>query len=493
MSSPLCKGCILNMQSSSGLLRSPTALRIASFHATALRAAPPAQKKNAARDGGPKFRERRSVLIPRKAIARQPPMQPGELRAQRERIVLGNANALAVPTLKDLGVQNMADGAMIGQVLSLPMELLDQLKNTKAFKTTQKWGLFLRPATMMREETVQLGREMNEITESKKPAVKVVTGSKGSGKSIMLTQAMAMAYLKKWIVISVPEAQDLVNGHTAYAPFNDGQTIKYIQKDATAAMLRRIAFSNAPVLTKLHVSQKHPGLRTLAPDANLQTLAFMGIDEPNSSWTVFQALWSELTATAPAEGMEGMKEFKPRPPILMTADNVSHWMKETKYRSADFKPIHAHDLAIVDFFLKAMKSTSESSQLPNGGLVMLSTSSSNTPNVKSFNVLLSQLEALNKGVEPTSADFPQINPYSVEDPRVLGLLQSCSQAKVVDLKGLSKKEARNLMEYYAFSGLLREKVDQMSVSEKWTLSGGGIIGELEKLALRLRTSPSFAQ
>lgn len=195
----------MSMQPSTRILRSPTAARVASFHTSSLRAAMPNQKKNASRDSGPKFRERRSVLIPRKAINRKPPMQEGELRAQRERIVLGNANALAVPTLKDLSVQNMADRAMRGKMLSLPMELLDRLKNTKAFKTTQKWGLFLRPATMMREETIELGREMNEIMETKKPAVKIITGSKGSGKSIMLTQAMAMAYLKDWIVISIPE------------------------------------------------------------------------------------------------------------------------------------------------------------------------------------------------------------------------------------------------------------------------------------------------
>lgn len=257
-------------------------------------------------------------------------------------------------------------------------------------------------------------------------------------------------------------------------------------------MLHRIAFSNAPVLQKLHVSQKHPALRTLAPDANLQTLAFMGIDEPVSSWTVFQALWSELTATAPAEGIEGMKDFTPRPPILMTADNVAHFMKETQYRSADFKPIHAHDLTLVDFYLKAMKSATETSTLPNGGLVLLSTSSSNTPNVESFNVLLSQIDAANKGVDPTSADFPQINPYSIEDQRVLSLLNSCSKSKILNLKGLTKQEAKSLLEYYAFSGLLREKVDPLSVSEKWTLSGGGIIGELEKLSLRLKTAPRVA-
>ncbi|KAI5285411.1 37S ribosomal protein S23 mitochondrial [Ascosphaera aggregata] len=486
-----CKGCFLRLQSSQRVLQSPTLARVASFHSTSSRAALP-QKKSASHDNGPKFRERRSVLITRKAVVRKPPMQVGELRAARERIVLGNANALAVPTVKDLGLRNIADDAMVGKILSFPMTLLDKLKNTKAFRTTQKWALFHRPATMIRRETFELARAMNDITETKTSAVRFVTGRKGTGKSVLLTQAMAMAFLKNWIVISIPEAQDLVNGHTAYAPVTVGEKTKYVQTDAVAAMLHRIAFSNASVLSKLHISQHNPLLRSLSPDTNLQTLAFMGIDDPTIAWTVFQALWIELTATAPAKGIEGMQEFKPRPPILLTVDNISHWMKETKYRDANFNPIHAHDLLLVEFFLKVMRSTSESSALPNGGLVVFSTSTSNAPNVESFNVLLNQLKARDNGVATASPEFPRINPYSNEDQRVLDLFNSCSQTQVFDIQGLTKQETKVLMEYYAFSGLLREKIDQTTVSEKWTLSGGGVIGELEKLALRLRTPPSPA-
>jgi small subunit ribosomal protein S29 len=51
---------------------------------------------------------------------------------------------------------------------------------------------------------------------------------------------------------------------------------------------------------------------------------------------------------------------------------------------------------------------------------------------------------------------------------------------------LSKAEAKGLMEYYAMSGVLRGSVTERFVSEKWSLSGGGIIGELESAAVRTR-------
>ena len=56
----------------------------------------------------------------------------------------------------------------------------------------------------------------------------------------------------------------------------------------------------------------------------------------------------------------------------------------------------------------------------------------------------------------------------------------------VKLQGLTKDEARGVMEYYAQSGLFREAVTEGTVSEKWTLAGSGIIGELEKASVGVR-------
>jgi small subunit ribosomal protein S29 len=57
---------------------------------------------------------------------------------------------------------------------------------------------------------------------------------------------------------------------------------------------------------------------------------------------------------------------------------------------------------------------------------------------------------------------------------------------VLKVGGLSKEEARALIEYYAASGMLRAKVDEPFVTEKWSLAGMGNVGELERATVRLR-------
>lgn len=56
------------------------------------------------------------------------------------------------------------------------------------------------------------------------------------------------------------------------------------------------------------------------------------------------------------------------------------------------------------------------------------------------------------------------------------------------LGGLTRDETRGYLEYFARSGLLREPINEQWVGEKWSLSGGGIIGELEKLGRHVRSA-----
>ena len=58
--------------------------------------------------------------------------------------------------------------------------------------------------------------------------------------------------------------------------------------------------------------------------------------------------------------------------------------------------------------------------------------------------------------------------------------------QALKLPGLSKPEARGVMEYYARSGMFRNTITEGLVSEKWTLAGSGIVGELERATVRAR-------
>lgn len=216
MSVAICSGCLSRLSLSSRLpavSQSLSVVSASSFHSSATQYASPLKKKA----GTPvqnKFREARSAKIKKKTKDRPRPPPIGERKAQRKRIVLSNTNALEIAGLEDLNPTNMADTEKIGQVLGIQGDLLDNLRDAKAFKTTQNWNMFRRPATLVREETVSLGQHVRDVIDSQqnqglgaKVARQVVSGERASGKSIHLLQAMSMAYMNGWIVINVPEGQ----------------------------------------------------------------------------------------------------------------------------------------------------------------------------------------------------------------------------------------------------------------------------------------------
>lgn len=264
-----------------------------------------------------------------------------------------------------------------------------------------------------------------------------------------------------------------------------------MQNEATAELLSRTVTANNKVLKSFKVSRQHPALKSVKPGMTLDALATLGIQDPAVAWSVFQALWTELTVTSPASGFE--KDFQRRPPILVTVDGLAHWMKDSEYRSAEFNPIHAHDLVFVKHFLSLLQPGDGNSSLPNGGVLLYATSTSNSPSVYALDIALQQLKASTAGTSPTSATFPQPDVYKKPDTRVIDAFASHPTQKPKEgrlelqtLNGLSRDETRGFMEYFARSGLLRESVNDEMVGEKWSLSAGGVVGELEKLGKRLR-------
>ena len=160
----------------------------------------------------------------------------------------------------------------------------------------------------------------------------------------------------------------------------------------------------------------------------------------------------------------------------MALDGLSHVMQNSLYRSQDFKEVHAHDLAIVKHFMEYLGGTKT---FPNGGAVIAATSRSHAPVSKSLDLMILQAEEKAAGLEISSR-----NPFEREyDPRAEENMRDVS---VLSLAGLSKHEARGLMEYWAHSGVLRQAVDERTVTEKWALAGNGIVGEIERGALKMR-------
>lgn len=190
------------------------ALQHAAFSTTATLAKSPLVKKKpsgearSARPKGMKLRLKSKI-----AEKSGKPPAPGERKAQRKRVVLSNVNAPEVRGLQGLNAENVRMArleSMQNYVLAFENDSVDALRAMDAFKTTQGWGSFRKPATVIRKETVELAQILDQARaqkEQNKSARIVLVGEKSSGKSVLQLQTMAIAQKRGWVLIHVPDGE----------------------------------------------------------------------------------------------------------------------------------------------------------------------------------------------------------------------------------------------------------------------------------------------
>ena len=279
-------------------------------------------------------------------------------------------------------------------------------------------------------------------------------------------------------------AQEFVINQSSYAPVKQAEGSEeeqmYTQPHLAAELLSRIASSNKAVLQSLEPNHPLPEAISFSkPPQSVHDIATFGAANPPHAHQLFTHLVSELTQPG----------TNSRPPTVIAIDGLNHWMGPTKYHAADHSIIHAHQFALVKHLLSLLFSNTA---MAHGGMVLAATTKSNNPVCDSLDVLLRQLSALEKGMSMTDEGFPMPTPYFKADARVLSLLSPSSPSEssvsttVKTLTGLTKSEARGLLTYYTNSGILKDPLTDGSISEKWTLSSGGVIGELCKIGARGR-------
>jgi small subunit ribosomal protein S29 len=279
---------------------------------------------------------------------------------------------------------------------------------------------------------------------------------------------------------------DITNGHNAYQPNASGEL--YEQPQYTANLLDTIVKANEATLSKMQISMKHDLPMPVQSNISLARFAELGARDPEVAPQIYVALMKELSAPSKPDAGEGQH----RVPLFLGFDSVDHAMKLSEYLNAEAGLVHAHQLELINIFVRFM--TGESA-LPNGGMVFAATSESNSAVTGTLKYLLHSKHSAQTGYTErrfdtatqkwvTGSPVPEWSPYAPFDENVRKALESVDVQKV---EGLSKEEAKGLMEYYAMSGILRNTVTERLVSEKWTLSGGGIIGDLERATVRMRT------
>ncbi|QYS98191.1 Mitochondrial ribosomal protein of the small subunit [Trichoderma simmonsii] len=430
-------------------------IMVAAFSTTSfLAAGPPAVKsrKDLPKKTKKTYKKKQNIVPVKKP-------QPGERKAFRKRIQLSNNSALPVTGIESLEAATMARAESGGKMFAVPDQVVDQLRALEAFKTTQTWNLFRKPHVLVRKETVELMSKLEASVEKKEAFKCVLTGSALSGKSLTLLQAMSYALLNEWVVIHIPEGQDLTNGNTEFSPVPDTEPTQFTQPVYCLKLLQNIYKANKAVLEKTPVKMDWSRLTSLKQGATLADLA-LSAKESEFAWPTLSALWTELTQPG-------------QPPVLFALDGLAHINKVSAYRDPSFNTVHAHELLLVRTFVDAL---SGKTKLPNGGAVIAATSENNTHYHPSQELVLSQLEAGQAGRE-----VPKPNAYEKKyDDRVYDALKN---SQVIRLEGVSKDEARVLMEYWGASGMLRSVLDSRAVAEKWALGGHGIVGEMERASL----------
>lgn len=276
-------------------------------------------------------------------------------------------------------------------------------------------------------------------------------------------------------------AQELVNNTSSYAPLrmSEGDAMQmYTQPHLIQLLLQRALNSNESVLQRLKLNHAHKTL-ALKPNATLFDLVQHGATDFHLAAITWRALYKELTE--PGDNA--------RPPVLVAADGVDHWMGPTQYRNSEHNIIHAHQFSLIKRLVNLLFKPDMKPPFLSGGMVLFATSGSNTRAYTSFELLLSQMRAAQyDGLSPSSPGFPVPLPYSNPDEHVMSLSAPATQpgnVNLMTLKGLSREESKGYLEYFAKSGLLHKRITEQFVGEMRGLSGGGVVGELAKLGRRV--------
>jgi small subunit ribosomal protein S29 len=492
----------IELASTSSLLK--PLVPFASFSTTPAVAAGVVKKKSNSGQNMP-TKGKKVLNIKKKDPTKRERVPLEQKRALQKRIVLSNANASQVGWLQDLTKDNMTKEATEGKVYGLPDVIVDALRLVKAFKPGQGWASYRRPASLIRREAWQLGRAMkaiagdqssgDQLAQPGETLKRIVYGPRGAGKSVLLLQAMTMAFLRGWIVINIPEGsfapktpgsnvrtigRELIDASSDYALVPDSTPPQYAQNSLIADIISRMIEGNKTLFFAMKLSRTYDIPVRNEPNMTLYEFGRIATLNTDLAWPIFRALWHEINLQSSPE----VDAFGKRPPILLCVDNISHIFGLTKYQVLNkedaLSPIHSYDMVLPKLVIDCL--TGEES-FGNGGVVMGATSGSDRVTCHPLEAGIKLAESKQKSPDSPASLADVWNPYDRIDRRVL---DSMMDLKVLRLSGVSKDEARQIIEYWAYNGVVRDRVADDWVSDRWTMSGGGLMGELEKAVVHMR-------
>ncbi|WVQ82875.1 hypothetical protein IAT38_005011 [Cryptococcus sp. DSM 104549] len=188
-------------------------------------------------------------------------------------------------------------------------------------------------ASVLREATVDLVSRMEKAKDgSSKDARYILTGEKGSGKSMLLLQAVSCALTSGWIVLYIPRATTLVDSSSHYV--HNPETQVFDQWQSAQSILTKLVATNGDKLEHVKLAEQIDlgRNRVFAAGKSVRDVAQAGVGDVR---VAVKALDSVISA------LEAQTQY----PVLWAIDEAQALFAPTMYRAPDFTPLEPYHLS----------------------------------------------------------------------------------------------------------------------------------------------------
>lgn len=383
------------------------------------------------------------------------------------------------PDMSDL--LELDASAISAEALATPLAWSNaQLKALARFGLPQEMArrhaLQPRPRSVVRKASVALIERLERAAKDG-GARELLVGEPGCGKSTYLVQAVAHALSSGWAVVYVPRAITWVDSSSPYT-YNAGlQT--YLQPTIVDDLLTAMAQANRRVFDRIKTQRALvvDGNEVVASGATLASLVDRVLKEHSSPVTRQLALdlvWSTLAQQTEV-------------PVLVAVDDVQVLFGETRYRDADFVPLHAFEMAVPRSLLNTFVAPAQGASMKRGAV--LATVSMSHANYAAPPELLVALREATSG-EAASVPWRRVKelftsptaPTRVAEPHAYTQMHEqhlanarAAQFALVDIsERLSRPEAATLLDLLSRENMLWSAPNDELFVEKLVESNGNI-------------------
>ncbi|WWC90199.1 uncharacterized protein L201_005132 [Kwoniella dendrophila CBS 6074] len=285
------------------------------------------------------------------------------------------------------------------------------------------------PASIVRQSTIDLARQLDSAKgKSSKDSRYVLTGERGSGKSMLLLQSVAYALESGYIVLFNPKATEWTNSSSHY--IYDSSTQFFNQWESSQTILSNLSLNNKDKLDQINLIEdidfsSIPGVKNLTKGTKLSELVSLGSKDDRLSVKALDQVMSVL---------EQQTQF----PVIWAIDEVQTLFKISEYRTPDYTPIEPYHLSTPRLALDFISGRRSFAK----GTILTSLSLSDPKNLPSSSLIQGLSLKSTKEITP----YEKLNEYH--------LLHSKSGLKKIEIPfNMSIKEIQGLYQLYIRKGL----------------------------------------